>query len=92
MALFYSKNNTPLGPNYTHYSNPKCDSLYELGLKETDFAKRQIIYNEMERQVVEDAPWIFLLYNEITYLKSKRVKDMYIDGLNTLVLKWAKIE
>lgn len=92
MALFYSKNHTPLGPNYTHYTNAKVDSLYELGLKETDFQKRKIIYNEMESIVVDDAPWIFLLYNEILYLKSKRIKDMYIDGLNTLVLKWAKIE
>lgn len=92
MALFYSKNKTPLGPNYTHYANAKADSLYELGLKETDFNKRKVIYNEMENLVIDDAPWIFLLYNEIVYLKSKRIKDMYIDGLNTLILKWAKIE
>jgi len=92
MALFYSKNKTPLGPNYTHFSNPKCDSLYELGLKETDFAKRKVIYNQMENIVIDEAPWIFLLYNEIVYFKSKRIKDMYIDGLNTLVLKWSKIE
>jgi peptide/nickel transport system substrate-binding protein len=25
MALFYAKNKTPNGPNYTHYSNPKAD-------------------------------------------------------------------
>jgi peptide/nickel transport system substrate-binding protein len=92
MALFYSKNKTPNGPNYTHYSNPKTDSLYEAAMKETDFNKRKLMYNEMERIVIEDAPWILLLYNEIVYLKSNRVRDMYIDGLNTLVLKHAKIE
>lgn len=92
MALFYSKNETPNGPNYTHYSNPKADSLYEQGMKETDFAKRKKIYNEMERIVLDDSPWIILLYNEIVYLKQKRVSDMYIDGLNTLVLKRAKVE
>lgn len=92
MALFYSKNKTPNGPNYTHYSNLKTDSLYDLGMKETDFAKRKVIYNEMERIVMEDAPWILLIYNEIIYLKSKRIKDMYIDGLNNLVLRWAKME
>ena len=92
MALFYSKNKTPNGPNYTHYSNPKTDSLYDLGMKETDFAKRKVIYNEMERIVMEDAPWILLIYNEIIYLKSKRINGMYIDGLNNLVLRWAKME
>jgi peptide/nickel transport system substrate-binding protein len=92
MALFYSGNKTPNGPNYTHYSNPKADSLYELGLKETDFSKRQIIYNSMERIVIDDAPWILLLYNEILFLKTKRLKNMYIDGLNTLILKHARFE
>jgi oligopeptide transport system substrate-binding protein len=92
MALFYSKNKTPNGPNYTHYSNPKTDSLYELGLKETDFLKRKAIYNEMENIIIDDSPWIFLIYNEIVYLKSKRISGMYIDGLNTLILKNAKIE
>ncbi|RPI17365.1 MAG: ABC transporter substrate-binding protein [Ignavibacteriae bacterium] len=92
MALFYTKNKTPNGPNYTHYSNPKTDELYEQAMKETDFAKRKQMYNEMERIVMDDAPWILLLYNEIVYLKSKRVRDMNVDGLNNLVLKWAKIE
>lgn len=87
MALFYSNNKTPNGPNYTHYSNPKADSLYELGLKETDFQKRKLLYNNMERIVMEDVPWILLLYNEIIYLKAKNVQGMYIDGLNTLILK-----
>lgn len=87
MALFYSKNKTPNGPNYTHYSNQKADSLYELGLKVTDFQKRKVLYNNMERIVMEDAPWILLLYNEIIYLKAKNVQGMYIDGLNTLILK-----
>ena len=27
-ALFYSKNATPIGPNTSHFSNPKVDSLY----------------------------------------------------------------
>jgi ABC-type transport system substrate-binding protein len=92
MALFYSKNKTPAGPNYTHYSNPKADSLYDLAMKLTDFPTRAKLYNQMENIVMEDAPWILLIYNEIIYLKNKHVKDMYIDGLNNLILKWAKKE
>jgi peptide/nickel transport system substrate-binding protein len=91
MALFYSKNHTPKGPNYTHFSNPVADSLYEEGLRETDFNTRKKIYNSMERIVIEDAPWILLLYNEILFLRSKRVKNIFIDGLNNLVLRWGKI-
>ena len=91
MALLYSKNKTPNGPNYTHYSNPKVDELYDLAMKETDFEKRKIMYNEAEKIVMDDSPWIILYYNEIIYLKNKRIVDMYIDGLNTMILKRAKI-
>jgi peptide/nickel transport system substrate-binding protein len=91
MALLYSRNKTPNGPNYTHYSNPKVDELYDLAMKETDFEKRKKMYNEAERLVIEDSPWIILYYNEIVYLKNKRVADMYIDGLNTMILKRAKV-
>lgn len=92
MALLYTKNKTPNGPNYTHYSNPQCDSLYDLAMKLTDFNTRAKLYNEMENIVMEDSPWIILYYNEIIYLKQKRVKGMYVDGLNTMILKWAKME
>ncbi len=92
MALLYSKNHTPNGPNYTHYSNPQTDSLYDLAMKLTDFNTRAKLYNEMENIVMEDAPWIILYYNEVIYLKSRRVRDMYIDGLNTMILKSAKID
>lgn len=91
MALFYSKNKTPNGPNYTHYSNPKVDSLYDLGLILTDFKQRVKVYHEMEKIIIEDAPWILLLYNEILYLINKNISGMYIDGLNNLVLKHTKI-
>ncbi len=91
MALLYSKNKTPNGPNYTHYSNPEVDRLYDEAMKETDFDKRKKMYNDAERIVLDDSPWIILYYNEIVYLKNKRVQDIYIDGLNMMVLKKAKM-
>lgn len=92
MALLYSKNKTPNGPNYTHYGTSATDSLYELAMRLTDFNTRAKLYNEMENIVMEDSPWIILYYNQIIYLKQKRVKGMYVDGLNTMILKWAKME
>ncbi len=92
MALFYSKNHSPMGPNYTHYATQKADSLYELAMKLTDFNTRAKLYNEMEQVVLEDSPMIILYYNQIVYLKSKKLRDMYIDGLNTMILKKAKLE
>ncbi len=57
----------------------------------TDFSTRVKLYNQMEQIVLEDAPWIILYYNQIVYLKNKKLADMYIDGLDTMILKSAKL-
>ncbi|MBW7855507.1 MAG: ABC transporter substrate-binding protein [Ignavibacteriaceae bacterium] len=90
MALFYSKNITPKGPNRVGYSNPLVDKLYEQGLEETDFEKRMKLYDEIQRIVIEDAAWLFLYYNEQVYLLSNKVHGFYIDGLNIIRLKETK--
>ncbi len=88
MALFYSKNITPKGPNRVGYSNPKVDELYEKSLKETDNINRMKIYDEMQKIVIEDAVWLPLYYNEQIYLLNKNIEGFYIDGLNIINLKY----
>jgi peptide/nickel transport system substrate-binding protein len=90
-ALFYSKNETPTGPNTSAYKNAKVDSLYELGLKQTDFDKRMDIYREIDKILFEDSPWIIVYYNKYIYLKQKRVSGMYVDGLGIINLKYCVI-
>ncbi len=88
MALFYSKNITPNGPNRVGFKNPKVDELYEKSLKETDNATRMKIYDEIQKIVIEDAAWLPLYYNEQIYLLSKNIDGFYIDGLNIINLKY----
>ncbi|MCU0372281.1 MAG: ABC transporter substrate-binding protein [Ignavibacteria bacterium] len=90
MALFYSKNIIPQGPNKTGYTNPEIDRLYEQSILETDFEKRKEIYNQMERIVIDDAAWIYLYYNQRIYLLQNNVKGFYLDGLNNIVLKYTR--
>jgi len=92
MALFYSKNIIPFGPNKTGYSNKEIDKLYEQSIKITDFNERKRIYNQMEKIVIDDAAWIFLYYNQKNYLLQKNVKGFFLDGLNNMVLKYARKE
>lgn len=90
-ALFYSKNETPIGPNTSHYRNSKVDSLYELGLRLTDFNERMKVYKEIDKQIFEDSPWMIVYYNQYIYLKHKNIEGMYVDGLGIINLKWCKI-
>jgi ABC-type transport system substrate-binding protein len=91
-ALFYSKNETPTGPNTSHYKNPIVDSLYELGLRLTDFNERMKVYHEIDKIIFADSPWMIVYYNQFIYLKQKDVGGMYVDGLGIVNLKYAKIE
>jgi oligopeptide transport system substrate-binding protein len=90
MALFYSKNITPNGPNRVGYSNPKIDELYERSIRITDFEERKKIYDEMQEIVIEDAAWLFMYYNQQVYLLQKNIEGFYIDGLNIINLKYAR--
>ncbi|MCX6162400.1 MAG: ABC transporter substrate-binding protein, partial [Ignavibacteriae bacterium] len=90
MALFYSKNIIPRGPNKTGYSNKTVDTLYEKSIRITDFEERKKIYNEMERIVIDDAAWVYLFYNQRIYLLQNDVHGFYLDGLNNIVLKYTR--
>lgn len=90
-ALFYSKNETPIGPNTSHYKSAKVDSLYELGLKLTNFDERMKVYKEIDKIIFEDSPWMIVYYNQYIYLKQKNVEGMYVDGLGIINLKYCKM-
>ena len=90
MALFYSKNITPNGPNRVGYSNPEVDKLYEDALKITDFAERKKIYDKMQKIVIDDAAWLYLYYNQKIYLLANNVEGFYVDGLNIINIKYTK--
>lgn len=66
-ALWHSTQSS----NITHYQNPKIDKLLEDGRKEQNIEKRELIYQDFQRFLVEDSPTAFL-YNLKTYTLSRR--------------------
>lgn len=57
--------------NIAHYANPKIDKLLEDGRKERDQEKREKIYFDFQRYLVDDAPAAFL-YHSTTYTISRK--------------------
>ncbi len=90
LSLFYSKNFAPNGPNYTHFSNPKFDALYEKAFLETDDAKRFELYQQMDQIIIEEAPVIPLFYDKVARFTRKNVEGLGINPLNLLSLKRVK--
>jgi peptide/nickel transport system substrate-binding protein len=48
------------GFNSGYYSNPAVDKLLEAARRSTDQTERAKLYKQMQRLVVEDAPWVFV--------------------------------
>lgn len=85
LSCFYSKNPSP--PNYTRYSNPQFDVLYERSLIETDYAVRLNLYRQMDQMIVRDAPVVPLWYDEVIHLVQPGVGGFQPNGLNLLELR-----
>ena len=91
LALFCSWNFAPAGPNYTHYSNSRYDSLYKITQGVIDDSARSIVYREMNQIIMEDAPVVVLYYDQVVRLISKKVRDLGINPLNMLDLRKVQI-
>ena len=91
LSLFTTSNFAPSGPNYTHYTNPKYDKLYNKALLCNDLQRRAEYYTEMDSLMMQDAPVVVLFYDEVLRFVSKRVKDMGSNPTNLLDLRRVKI-
>jgi len=91
LALFYSKNFCPGGPNFTHFKNERFDELYELAKSEVNDEKRYQYYHEMDQIVMEEAPVIVLYYNKVVRLVHNHIEGLGNNAINLLNLKKVKI-
>ena len=92
LSLFYSKNFTPDGPNYTHFKSDAFDSLYVKAQTISDIDIRKALYTKMDSIVVEEAPIVPLFYDMAVRFVSKKVSGLGINPQNFLVLKRVKRE
>ena len=62
------------GINTSFYNVPEVDQLLNQANEETDVAKRKSIFNQAEKKIVEDAPWLFISHAKQQVAIRKRVK------------------
>jgi ABC-type transport system substrate-binding protein len=84
-TIFYSKNPAP--PNYTRFKNFEFDGLYEAALSEENTVKRYAIYQRMEKILIEEAPVIFLFYDESSRFARSNIEGLSRNAMNLLSLK-----
>ena len=87
LSLFYSKNFSPKGPNYTHFYNPTFDSLYENSFLIKDAQKRGETYQSMDSLAMSKHPLIPLYYDQVLRFSHKSVLGLNLNPVNVLKLK-----
>ncbi|MGV8946029.1 MAG: ABC transporter substrate-binding protein [Lutibacter sp.] len=92
LFIFHSKNFSPNGPNYSHYSSKEFDALYEKAIQTTDNPKRYRMYQQMDSLVMESATVVPLYYDEVIRFSRKNISGLGINPINLLSLKRVRKE
>lgn len=87
LALFYSPNFSPGGANYTHFSSPIYDDLYERARAEVNDSIRLGMYRKMDQMVIDEAPVVILYYDQVLRFVSKDISGLGVNAMNQLSLK-----
>ncbi|HEV8663914.1 MAG TPA: ABC transporter substrate-binding protein [Candidatus Methylomirabilis sp.] len=74
-VLFHSRNIGARG-NTSRYRNPEVDALLDRADRTMGEAERVRLYQQAERRIVEDAPWIFLNYYSTDLLVHPAVRNL----------------
>jgi peptide/nickel transport system substrate-binding protein len=82
---FATESFPPNGGNRGWYSNPTLDKILNQGRTETDVKKRTVMYDEVQKIVAEEVPYVFLWHEEIFAVVSKDVEgfELFADGRYT---------
>ena len=90
LSLFFSGNFCPMGPNYTHFSNPHFDLLYKKAQNEINDSLRYNYYNQMDQVIMNEAALVVLYYDQVLRFVQNNIHDLGSNPMNLLTLKRVK--
>ncbi|MCX5592086.1 ABC transporter substrate-binding protein [Alcaligenes endophyticus] len=77
MRYFWSKNIRPVPyANTSRYENHDVDVMWEAAQIETNPAKRAELFHNLQRQLVEDSPMIWLMEKALVSMQHSDVQDL----------------
>ena len=91
LSILYGPNRAPAGPNYTRFSDPAVDRLYQQARQTSDPAQRARLYRSIDSLVMLQAPVVPLYYDQIVHLTHRNVSGLCTNAMNTLDLRHLRI-
>ncbi len=90
LSVFYSKNFSPDGPNYTHFSHPLFDQWYEESMTMSNLEDRIPLYQKMDSLVMAHAPIVPLYYDVVVRFVRHDVEGLRSNAMNLLDLRYVQ--
>lgn len=87
LSMFYSKNFTPSGPNYTFYKDDQFDSAYVASNSFVAPKDRWASYQFCDSLLMDQSPVVPLFYDQVVRFYHKHVSGLKGDALNSLDLR-----
>ena len=81
---YQSDNFSPNGPNYTHFNSNVFDQGYKAVAEELDTDHRNALISRLDQQLVDQAPFILLYYDEVLRFVHPNVEGMIPNAVNML--------
>ena len=81
-TIFHSKSQAPVGQNRGYYVNSRVDQLLDQGRSTFDRAKRKQAYDEVQKLIAEDLPYVSLYHRDNVAIMRKNISgfEMYPSG------------
>ena len=92
LAMFYSKNEAPAGPNKTRFKDATFDKLFVESQETDNTFTRYGNYHAMDQLIIDKVPVIVLYYDEVVNLRQKNITGLKTNTMNTLILEKADIK
>jgi glutathione transport system substrate-binding protein len=90
-GTFLSTNWPPRAYNLAFYKSDAVDAALAAGRQTTDSAKRLEAYKVAQKQIMDDAPWIFLAAPKFIGAAKKELQNAYVIPFGGAVVKDATI-
>ncbi|WP_461448821.1 ABC transporter substrate-binding protein [Mucilaginibacter sp.] len=90
LSVFYSKNKSPYGPNYTNFNNKAFDALFTQSYLVNNDTARYRLYQQMDNLVMQQSPVVVLYYDKLVNLYQNNISGYSVNGMNLLGLKRVK--
>ena len=74
--------------NFTSYANPDVDKLIDQAMSETDPAKGNALWREVQAKIYEDQPYLFMYWWDDTVAVHKRFKGVEPNILSEIANYW----